>query len=172
MSSPWNVVKVEQLRISGVPIDFTLAYNSGDMLKWDSTNHKAVPVVAGDQASSTAAAAFIGVAVDTQPVTSLNQNLQEPRMSVVTRGLCEFTVADSATYYPGDYVTFATDPQQIQKTAASSANAIGVVAPENFFAVAGTGAAGANQAQGIVATAGVTKLKIYLKPQFTNLSSF
>ena len=166
MSIPFNVVKVEQLRVSGVPIDFTKTYNSGDMLKWDSSNHVAIPVVAGDAGSTVAAAAFLGVGLDTQPITSLNQNLQEPRMNVVTRGLVEFTVADGATYYPGDSVTFAADPQQVQKTGASSANAIAVCAPENFFAVA-TGTT-----TGKAATAGSTKMLFYLKPQFAGLTSF
>jgi hypothetical protein len=166
MSSPFNVVKVEQLRVSGVPIDFGKTYNSGDMLKWDSSNHVAIPVVSGDAASTVAAAAFLGIAIDTQPITSLNQNLPAPRMSVVTRGLVELVVADSATYYPGDYVTFAADPQQVKKTSASAANAIAVCAPENFFAVA------SGTTTGITASAGVTKLKFYLKPQFTGLTSF
>jgi hypothetical protein len=75
-------------------------------------------------------------------------------------------VDDSATYYPGDLVTIGAGPQLVRKTGASAANVIGVVAPENHFD------ASAGAPSGIVAVALTTKLWIYLKPQFTNLTSW
>jgi len=166
MSSPRNNILVEQNRISGVPIDTTASINAGDMLKWDAANHIAKPVEAGDAGSTVAAAAFIGVSQDTNPITSIGKTLPTPRLNVVNKGLIEFYADDNATYYPGDYVCLGSDPQKVKKTAASSSNAIGVVAPENFFSVA------SGVTQGLVAVQGTTKLKIYIRPQYQLLSSF
>ena len=166
MTEPRNLVKVEQLRVSGVPIDVVDSFNQGDLMKWDSTNHVVHPVVAGDEGSAAVAATVVGVAHDTQPITSLKQDLDPPRINIVTRGLVEFTAQDAATYFPGDLVTLGDGAQTIKKTGASAANAIGVVASENFFDVT------SGAADGIVAVAGVTKILIYLKPQFTDLTSF
>lgn len=167
MTTPNMNIKVEQNRLSGVPIDFTKTYNQGDMLKWDSTNKVAVPIdnAGADAASFAASAAFIGVAHDTQPITSLGQNLPTPRMNVINLGLVEFTIDDNATYYAGDYVTIGGDAQKVKKTGASAQNSIGVVAGENFFGVT----SGAQV--GKVAVQGTTKLLIWLKPQFQQLGS-
>jgi len=161
-----NTVKVEQLRVSRVPFDITKTFSPGDMLKWDSANHRATPVVAGDVASTAVAATLIGIALDSQPIASLNQNLPFGQCNVLAKGMVEFTVDDSATYYPGDLVTIGAGPQLVRKTGASAANVIGVVAPENHFD------ASAGAPSGIVAVALTTKLWIYLKPQFTNLTSW
>jgi hypothetical protein len=166
-SSPLgNKVKVEQLRVSKVPVDVSKTINPGDLLKWDSTNHYVQPTVAGDVGSSAVAATIVGVALDRQPIFSLNQNLPFGQMNVLAKGLVEFTVDDSATYHAGDLVTLGAGPQLVRKTGASAANAIGVVAPENHFD------ASAGAPSGIVATALVTKMLIYLKPQFTDLTSW
>lgn len=160
-----NNVRVEQLRISRVPINPANTINLGDNLKWDGTNRVATPVVAGDAASATAAAAYLGVAQDAEPITSLNQNLPFNQMNVVTKGLVEFTCDDNATYLPGDAVTFGAGPQLIRHTANSGTAVIGYVAPENNFVVT------SGASVGIVAVANVTKLLIYIRPQITNLQS-
>src|SRR5438105_3100551 len=100
MALQLNNVKVEQLRVSRVPIDPSKTINLGDNVKWDATNHVALPVVASDAAGSSTI--YIGVAQDTQPITSLKQDLPFNQINVVVKGLVEFTVDDAATYYPGD----------------------------------------------------------------------
>lgn len=166
MSQPFNVVKIEKERVSQVPVNLATAFNSGDMMKWDPANLVATPIVAGDAASAAAAALFIGVSNDTNPITSLSQNLPVSRIAIVTRGMCLFTCDDSATYYAGDAVTFGADPQKIRHTGASGTNVIGYVAPENTFTVSAGG-----QSVGIAATQGVTQLLINLRPQYTQLTT-
>src|SRR6266699_1193021 len=126
-----NVPKVEQLRVSRVPIDVSKTYNVGDWLKWDATNHIVVPTVAGDAASATVAALILGVALDSQPITSLKQDLAFQVMNVLVKGLMEFTVDDNATYYPGDAVTLGAGPTLVRHTAASGSAVVGYVAAEN-----------------------------------------
>jgi hypothetical protein len=135
------------------------------MMKWDPVNFVVTPIIAGDAASNTAAALFVGVSNDTNPITSLGQNLPVSRISVITRGLVLFTCDDSATYYPGDAVTFGADPQRIRHTSPSANNVIGYVAPENTFTVT------SGASQGIAATQGTTQLLINLRPQFTQLTT-
>jgi hypothetical protein len=163
-------VKVEQVRISRVPISFSNpAIHLGDNLKWDSTNHVALSVVAADAASATAAGNYLGVSLDEQPINSLNQNLPFPQINVCIKGLVQFTVDDNSTYYPGDVVTFGAGPQLIRHTGASGGFGIGYVATEQdgFGFTVTSGAV-----TGIVAVAGVTKLNIWITPQFKSLSSF
>jgi len=164
-------VKVEQLRVSRVPIvgNGTKTYNLGDNLKWDTVNNLAVPVVASDASSAASALLYIGVALDQQPINSLNQNLPFNQMNVLVKGLVEFTCDDNATYNPGDAVTFGAGPQLIRHTAASGTAVIGYVAPENNFVVS---TSGAGPTTGIVAVQGVTKLSIYIRPQFNQLGAF
>jgi len=166
MTSPLSNVKVEQLRISRVPIDVTKTYNLGDNLKWDPVHSLAVPVVAGDAASASAAYYYIGVALDQQPIYSLNENLPFAQMNVLVKGLVQFTVDDNSTYYPGSPVTFGAGPQLVRLCSQSGSTVIGVVATENNFAVA------SGSTTGIVATALVTKLLIYIKPAYTQLTSW
>src|SRR5713101_2550340 len=157
MALQLNNVKVEQLRVSRVPINpSNPAINLGDNVKWDATNHVALAVVAADAAGSSAS--YIGVSQDTQPIASLKQDLPFNQINVVVKGLVEFTVDDAATYYPGDLVCFGAGPQLVRKTTASAANSIGVVAAENSFTVS------SGAVTGIVAVANVTKLLIYIKP--------
>lgn len=168
MTVSTNNVLVEQLRVSGVPVDLTKSWNLGDMMKWDSVHNLAVPIVAGtDQDSSTAAANFIGVSLDQQPIASLLINLPTPRINICTRGLVKFNVSDSATYLPGDLVAIGADAQSVVRSAGSSSFAIGVVAPENFFSVTGSPAATVGITPGVGGT-----ILVYLKPQFTSLTSF
>jgi hypothetical protein len=166
VSVPTNVVKIEKERVSQVPVNLATTFNSGDMMKWDPANLVATPIVAGDAGSAAAAANFIGVSNDTNPIPSLLQNLPVARIAIITRGMCLFTCDDSATYYPGDAVTFGADPQKIRHTGASGTAVIGYVAPENTFAVSAGG-----QSLGIAATQGVTTLLINLRPQFTQLTT-
>jgi len=170
VSQPFNTVKIEKERVSGVPVNLNTAFNSGDMMKWDAVNLVATPIVAGDAASAAAAALFIGVSNDTNPIPSIGQNLPVPRIAIVTRGMCAFTVDDNATYNVGDAVTFGADPQKIRHTAASGTAVIGYVAPENFFSMSGSGAA-ASASVGIVGVQGVTVLLINLRPQYTQLTT-
>jgi hypothetical protein len=165
VSSPFNVVKIEKERVSQVPINPATSFNSGDMMKWDAVNLVATPIVAGDAAPNSAAANFIGVSNDTNPITSLGQTLNPPRITIVTRGMMLFTVDDNATYFPGDAVGFGSDPQKVKKTGASGGAVIGYVAPENSFSVSG------GATQGIVATQGVTQLLINIQPAFTKLTT-
>lgn len=165
MSVPFNTVKIEKERVSGAPINLATSFNSGDMMKWDPVNFVVTPILAGDAASASAAANFVGVSNDTNPITSLGQTLPTPRIAVVTRGMCLFTCDDSATYNPGDAVTFGADPQKIRHTSPSASNVIGYVAPENNFAVT------SGASVGIAATQGVTQLLINLRPQFTQLTT-
>jgi len=151
-----------------VPVNLATAFNSGDMMKWDTANLVATPILAGDAASAAAAANFIGVSNDTNPIANLGQNLPVPRITIITRGMCLFTADDFATYYPGDAVTFGSDPQKIRHTGASATNVIGYVAPENQFTM---NPSGGGQPVGIVATQGVTQLLIVLRPQFTQLTT-
>jgi len=174
VSQPFNVVKIEKERVSQVPINSATSFNSGDMMKWDPVNLVATPIVAGDAANATSAANFIGVSNDTNPITSLGQTLGgsgalasglPPRIAIITRGMCLFTVDDNATYFPGDAVTFGADPQKVRKTGASGGAIIGYVAPENSFSVSG------GATQGIVATANVTQILVNLQPAFTKLAT-
>lgn len=165
MSIPLNVVKIEKERVSQVPINVATTFNSGDMMKWDPVNLVATPIVPGDAANATSAANFIGVSNDTNPVTSIKQNLPDARTTIITRGMCLFTIDDNATYFPGDAVTFGSDPQKVKKTGASGNAIIGYVAPENGFTVT------SGATVGIVATQGVTQLLINLRPAFTQLTT-
>jgi hypothetical protein len=165
VSSPFNVVKIEKERVSQVPINPATSFNSGDMMKWDPVNLVATPIVPGDAANATSAANFIGVSNDTNPITSLVQNLNPPRITIITRGMCLFTIDDNATYYPGDAVTFGSDPQKVKKTGASGGAIIGYVAPENSFSVV------SGATVGIAATQGVTQLLINLRPAYTQLTT-
>lgn len=165
MSSPFNVVKTEAHRISGVPVNLATSFNSGDMMKWDSVNNVATPMTAGDAASPTAAAAFIGVSNDTNPIPSLNQTLPVPRIAIINRAICRFIADDNATYNPGDSVTVGADPQKVRHTSSSGGAVIGVVAPENDFPVV------SGASVGIVAVQGVTPLLIALRPQFLTLGT-
>jgi hypothetical protein len=165
VSSPFNVVKIEKERVSQVPINNLTNFNSGDMMKWDPVNLVATPIVASDAANATSAANFIGVSNDTNPITSLLQPLVPPRITIITRGMCLFTVDDNSTYFPGDAVTFGADPQKVRKSGASGGAIIGYVAPENSFSVV------AGATVGIVATANVTQLLINLQPAFTKLTT-
>lgn len=165
MSLPRNVVKVEKERASQVPVNLATSFNSGDMMKWDAVNLVATPIVAADADNATSAALFIGVSNDTNPIANLGQNLPEPRITIITRGMCLFTVDDNATYYPGDAVAFGSDPQKVKKTGASGAAIIGYVAPENSFTVT------SGATNGIVATQGVTQLLINIQPAFIKLTT-
>jgi len=168
VSQPFNVVKIEKERVSQVPVNLATAFNSGDMMKWDATNLVATPIVAGDAASAAAALLFIGVSNDTNPIPSIGQNLPVPRIAIITRGMCLFTVDDNATYNVGDAVTFGADPQKIRHTAASGTAVIGYVAPENTFAMQSPSA---SASVGIVGVQGVTQLLINLRPQYTQLTT-
>lgn len=167
MSSPRNVVVIEKERVSQVPVNLATSFNSGDMMKWDAANNVATPIVSGDAASAAAAALFIGVSNDTNPITSLGQVLPVPRITIITRGMCRFTADDNATYNVGDAVCFGADPQKVRHTAASGTAVIGYVAPENTFPMN----AGGTASVGIVAVQGVTQLLINLRPQFTQLTT-
>jgi hypothetical protein len=162
-----NVPKVEQLRVSRVPIDVSKTFNVGDWVKWDDTNKVIAPTEVGDAASAAVAALVLGVALDSQPITSLNQNLPFQVMNVLVKGLVEFTVDDNATYYPGDAVTLGAGPSLVRHTAASGSAIVGYVAAENQAFVTAAGIT-----TGIAATALVTKLLIYITPQFKRLSSW
>jgi len=161
VSTPLNNVKVERFRISGVPVNLATSFNSGDMMKWDPVNRVATPTVAGDAGANSAASNFIGVSNDTNPIPSIKQNLAAPRITIITSGLVQFNVGDLATYFPGDLVAIGNDPQVVTKSNASAANAIGVVAAENFFTVT------SGATVGIVAPA---TIQVYLRPQFTSLT--
>jgi hypothetical protein len=172
VSQPFNVVKIEKERVSGVPVNLITQFNSGDMMKWDAVNLVATPIVAADAASATAAALFIGVSNDTNNIPSLNQALPVPRIAIITRGMCLFTVDDNATYNVGDAVTFGADPQKIRHTAASGSAVIGYVAPENFFTMSGPYAStSASASIGITGVQGVTQILINLRPQYTQLTT-
>jgi hypothetical protein len=165
VSVPFNVVKIEKERVSQVPINNLTNFNSGDMMKWDTVNLVATPIVAGDAANATSAANFIGVSNDTNPITSLLQPLVPPRIAIITRGMCLFTIDDNATYFPGDAVTFGSDPQKVKKTGASGGAVIGYIAPENSFSVV------SGATVGIVAVQGTTQLLVNLQPAFTKLTT-
>jgi len=163
MTSPLSNVKVEQLRISRVPINpSNPTINLGDNVKWDPINRVALSVVASDVASQYAADYYLGVSLDQQPIYSLNENLPFNQINICCKGLVQFTVDDNATYYPGDAVTFGAGPQLVRHAGASGP-AIGFVAPENNFTVTG------GATVGIVAVANVTKLLIYIKPSLTSV---
>lgn len=169
MSVPRNVVKVEKERVSQVPIIPATTFNSGDMMKWDGTNFVATPIVSGDAGNATSAALFIGVSNDTNPIANLGQTIPDNRITIITRGLCLFTIDDNATYFPGDAVTFGSDPQKVKKTGASGGAVIGYVSPENSgFSNSSTTN---NPVTGIAATQGVTQLIIAIQPAFTHLTT-
>jgi len=167
VSIPLNVIKTEKERVSGVPVNVATPFNSGDMMKWDAANQVATPIVAGDAASAAAAALFIGVSNDTNPMRGGIGNVSIPRIAIITRALVQFVADDNAVYNPGDAVTFGADPQKIRHAAASGTNVIGYVAPENFFPMN----AGGTAAVGITAVAGVTPIQINLRPQYTQLTT-
>jgi len=161
-------VKVEQLRVNRVPIvgDGSITYNLGDNLVWDPNNHVAKPVGANSAGSLTQGLLYIGVCLDQQPINSIKQNLPFNQLNVMVKGLAQFTVDDNATYFPGDSVTFGAGSQLIRHGSNSNGAQIGVVAPENNFVVT------AGATVGIVAVALVTTLLIYIKPSFTQLTSW
>ena len=167
MSRPINNVVVEKERVSQVPIDPAISFNSGDMMKFIESTHTAVPMAPGDAGSQAAAEQFIGVSNDTNPINSIKQPLPDNRIAIITRGLVRFTCDDNATYFPGDGVTIGSDPQKIRLASQSGNNLIGYVAPENSFVVSGT----PGSVTGIVAVIGVTQIIIALRPQFTELTS-
>lgn len=167
MSKPINNVKVEKERVSQVPVDLTISFNQGDMMKFIESTRTVIPMTAGDAGSSAAAAQFVGVSNDTNPITSIKQNLQEPRITIITRGIVVFTADDNGLYFPGDAVTIGSDPQKVRLTSQSGSNIIGYVAPENSFTLSGSPAS----VNGIQAVQGVTQLLINLRPQFTNLTT-
>jgi hypothetical protein len=168
VSSPRNVVKIEKERVSQVPVIPATAFNSGDMMKWDSVNSVATPIVAADAANATSAANFIGVSNDTNPITSIGGAPPDRRITIITRGMMLFTIDDNATYLPGDAVTFGSDPQKVKKTGASGGAIIGYVAPENGFSNDSTTN---SPVTGIVAVQGTTQLLINIQPAFTKLST-
>lgn len=168
MSVPRNVVKIEKERVSQVSIIPTTNFNSGDMMKWDGTNFVATPIVAGDAGNASSGALFIGVSNDTNPIANLGQTIPDNRITIITRGMCLFTIDDNATYFPGDAVAFGSDPQKVKKTGASGGAIIGYVAPENSFSNASTTN---NPVTGITAVQGVTQLLINIQPAFTHLTT-
>jgi hypothetical protein len=163
------VVKVEKERVSQVPIIPATTFNSGDMMKWDPINFVATPIVPADADNATSAAQFIGVSNDTNPIANLGGTIPDSRITIITRGMCLFTIDDNATYFPGDAVAFGSDPQKVKKTGASGGAIIGYVAPENGFSNQTTTN---NPVTGIAATQGVTQLLINIQPAFTKLTTF
>jgi len=172
VSIPFNTVKIEKERASGVPVNLLTSFNSGDMMKWDPVNLVATPVLPTDAGSAAAAALFIGVSNDTNLIPSLNQQLPVPRIAIVTRGMCLFTVDDNAIYNVGDAVTIGSDPQKIRHTGQSGGFLIGFVAPENFPSMSGPyGSISASASIGIQGVQGVTQILVNLRPNFTQLTS-
>lgn len=165
MSKPINNVVIEKERVSQVPVDLTVNFNQGDMMKFLEPTRTVVPMTAGDAGSQAAAEQFVGVSNDTNPITSIKQNLQEPRIAIITRGIVRFTADDNGLYFPGDAVTIGSDPQKVRLTSQSGSAIIGYVAPENSFGVT------SGSVVGIQAVQGVTVLLINLRPQFTQLTS-
>lgn len=161
MSVSRNNIKVEERRISNVPISAVATCNLGDMVKWDDTNKVVTPMTDADEGSEESAWYFCGVVQDQQPIASLGGALPLNRTNIVDRGLVEFYADDNATYYPGDWVCIGSDPQKVKKTGASVWNGIGIVAMENGWAVSGGAAVGKT------AVKGVTKLIIAIRPQWS-----
>ncbi len=160
-----NKIKVEQVRLTKVPVDVTKTIYPGYWLKWDSANKYAQPTVSGDAANATTGAALIGVANDQQPIASLGGNLPFGQMNVIHRGLVEFTADDNAVYYPGDAVCVGSVADRVKKTGASGGAIAGYVSTTNHF----DSSAGAPT--GITAVSGTTKLLIEIRPALSDLAS-
>src|SRR5262249_52643812 len=126
----------------------------GDMVKWSASTYCVVPVDpnGGDAASAVAAGLVLGVSNDQQPVASLGGAVPQNIINVITAGIFKFFVDDASTYYPGDTVKIGGNAQTVRKTGASAGNAVGIVAPENFFQVS------ASQVTGITPGVGGTIL--------------
>lgn len=130
-----NRIKVEDFRISKVPIDPTVTIYQGDLLCWDDTNHRAAPL------TSASGGNFLGIAEGQNPQPSMSATLADPtvsRINVIQEGLVELIFDESATVYPGDRVMLGTtDVQHVKKTSATANNQVGVVADENNYGAAG-----------------------------------
>ncbi len=153
-------VKVEYHRMSGVPVNPSVAINPGDLLWFDATVFLAKPLTGPlNQAVN-----CIGCSEHQVPVAS-NIDITELQgtqqfITVVALGIVEFVIDDNSVYRVADFVTVGSTPQRVTKTGASQGNAIGVVAAENKFIPASASFGGSLQG-----VAGTTKILIKLQPQ-------
>jgi len=160
-------VKIELVRISRVPCNTASPIYLGDNLIWDPNNHVVNSVGTTNAASTVAADLYVGVALDQNPINSINQNLPFNQINVCVKGLILFTVDDNATYYPGDAVTFGAGSQLVRHSSGSGP-VIGYVAAENNFTTSSGVTGGATGVTtGIVAVANVTQILVWIKPQQT-----
>lgn len=131
-----NRIKIEDFRVSGVPINPDTTIYQGDLLVWDDGARRAVP-----HPGSASGGNFYGIAEGKNPTDAvgvLSEDFESDRINVIQEALVELIVDESATFYIGDRLTIGTTSvQHVKKTGATAANQVGVVAPENKWTTAG-----------------------------------
>lgn len=133
-----NRIKIEQWRVSQVPVDQTETIFQGDLMVWDVANKRAT------KATAASAGTFCGMSDTTNPVASASATLadtQSKRINLVQQGLVEVIIEEAITIFPFDMVTVGADAQSVLKTGATSSNMVGIVDPK-------VGAAGKAMAAG------------------------
>lgn len=126
-----NSVKIGGFRVGHVPIDKTETVYQGDMMAFDTTNHRA------SKATSASGSTFVGVSETQNPVATAGSpeflsSQQLPRIVLYQSGLFEFCWGVNEMVYPWDQVIIDSDAQTCKKGAS---NSIGYIDP-------GYGAAG------------------------------
>lgn len=122
-----NAIKIEQWRVSRVPINSAETLYAGDMLGWDPANKRATKITA-----ATSGFRFMGVNEHDNPVLTAGALTSNPTLTytnVVQKGLVEMIAAASETLYPFDLLTVDTDAQTVKKSGATTSNAVGMVDP-------------------------------------------
>lgn len=123
-----NRIKIEQWRVSRVPINPATTVYQGDLMVWDVANKIAVG------ATAASAGTFLGVSDTKNPIetigsTTFLSDSQNARINVVQKGLVEMVFGESATVYPWDYLTVGADAQTVLQTGATISNCVGVADP-------------------------------------------
>lgn len=125
-----NRVKIENFRVSRVPVDPTATIYQGDLMMWDEANHRASVSTSG----STSGAAFLGMSETTNPIETAGSKTfltdsQSARVNVIQQGLVEVIAGEAATVYPYQRCMVGQSPQHVIFTGATTANLCGVVDP-------------------------------------------
>lgn len=121
-----NRVKIEQWRLSRVPIDPTETIFQGDELVWNTALRLATKATSG-----ASAVAFIGISDTTNPIETIGStrflsDSSKAYVNVIQKGMVEMIVGANATYQAFDEVQIGQDAQSVIK---GSTNPIGFADP-------------------------------------------
>lgn len=122
-----NRIKIEQWRVSQIPVDSAETIYQGDLMVWDVANRRAT------KGTAASAGTFCGMSDTTNPVASASATLADTaskRINLVQQGLVEVILGESVTLYPFDMVTIGADAQTVLKTGADANNMVGYVDPK------------------------------------------